>query len=72
VPTAALLEGARVLVVDDEKLVERTLKTGLANWEYTEVREGLAGGEQIVTSLEREKVKAGARVTIESVAAPGK
>src|SRR5512137_324304 len=67
VPTAALLEGGRVLVVGaDDRLEERKLKTGLANWEYTEVVDGLAAGDRIVTSLDRTGVKAGARVTIES------
>ena len=70
VPTAALLEGGRVLVVGaDDILVERKLKTGLANWEYTEVTEGLAAGDRVVTSLDRAGVKAGARITIESKAA---
>lgn len=60
VPTSALLEGGRVLVAGtDGKLQERKLKTGLANWEYTEVLEGVNAGEQVVTSLEREGVKAG-------------
>ena len=58
------LADGRVLVVDaDSTLVERRLKTGLSNWEYTEVVEGLAAGDRIVTSLEKEGVKAGARVT---------
>jgi len=70
VPTAALGAGGRVLVVDGETLVERTVRTGLANWEYAEVLEGLAAGERVVTSLEREGVKAGARVVVE--AAPAK
>ncbi|MBI2309020.1 MAG: efflux RND transporter periplasmic adaptor subunit [Rhodocyclales bacterium] len=61
VPTSALQEGGRVLIADgDGKLAERQLKTGLSNWEYTEVLEGLAAGERVVTSLEREGVKAGA------------
>ncbi len=61
VPTSALQEGGRVLVAGgDGRLVERQLKTGLANWEYTEVVDGLAAGERVVTSLEREGVKAGA------------
>jgi HlyD family secretion protein len=66
VPTSALLEGGRVLVVDtDDRLVERKLRTGLANWESTEVLEGLAQGDRVVTSLDRTGVKAGARVTVE-------
>ncbi|MBS0512828.1 MAG: efflux RND transporter periplasmic adaptor subunit [Proteobacteria bacterium] len=65
IPTAALREGSKVLVVEDGRLVERTVKTGVANWEYTEVLEGLNAGERIVTSLEREGVKAGAHVVAE-------
>ena len=61
VPTSALQEGARVLVAGaDGKLQERTVKTGLSNWEYTEVLGGLAAGDRVVTSLEREGVKSGA------------
>jgi HlyD family secretion protein len=70
VPTAALLEGARVLVVGvDGKLQERKIKAGLANWEYTEALAGIGAGERIVTSLERPGVKAGAAVVIESAPA---
>lgn len=70
VPTSALLEGSRVLVGEaDGKLAERKIKTGLANWEYTEVLEGLTAGERVVTSLEREGVKAGATFSNEEKAA---
>lgn len=65
IPTAAIREGGRVLLfnADSGKLEERTIKAGLANWEFTEVLEGLAAGDRIVTSLEKEGVKAGASVT---------
>ena len=69
VPTAALLEGSRVLLLDGETLVERKLKTGLSNWQFTEVVEGLSGGERIVTSLEREGVKAGVRAVADAATA---
>jgi HlyD family secretion protein len=64
IPTAAIREGGRVLLFDatSETLVERPIKTGLSNWEYSEVLEGLAAGDRIVTSLEKEGVKAGAKV----------
>lgn len=66
VPTSALLEGGKVLVAgNDGKLEERKVKTGLANWEYTEALEGLSAGEKVVTSLERTGVKAGASFTAE-------
>jgi HlyD family secretion protein len=67
VPTAALQEGGRLLVVGSDNVLEsRTVQTGVANWEFTEVLGGVNAGERIVTSLEREGVKAGARVTIEA------
>lgn len=70
VPTSALLEGGRVLVAGaNGVLEERQLKTGLANWEYTEVLEGLAAGDKVVTSLEREGVKAGVHYVAEETAA---
>jgi HlyD family secretion protein len=67
VPTSALLEGGRVLVAGDDGLLEeRRIKAGLANWEYTEVLEGLRPGERVVTSLERAGVKAGAPYAVDA------
>ena len=65
VPTAALIEGNRVMVLNaaSGKLEERKVRIGTANWEFTEIVEGLAEGERIVISLEREGVKVGARAT---------
>jgi HlyD family secretion protein len=65
IPTSALREGGKVLVVEGHTLVERTLQTGVANWEFTEVVSGLAEGERVVTSLEREGVRAGATVVVQ-------
>ncbi|WP_301100309.1 efflux RND transporter periplasmic adaptor subunit [Propionivibrio sp.] len=66
IPTSALLEGGRVLVAGaDGKLEERRIKTGLTNWEFTEVSAGLNAGERVVTSLERVGVKAGAPYVVE-------
>jgi len=72
VPTSALLEGGRVLVAGSNgKLEERTIKTGLANWEFTEVADGLKAGERVVTSLERAGVKAGVTYVVDEKT-PGK
>ncbi|MFN6961047.1 MAG: efflux RND transporter periplasmic adaptor subunit [Rhodocyclaceae bacterium] len=66
IPTAALQEGNRVLAVDAEgRLEARQIRPGLANWEWTEVRDGLFAGSRIVLSLEKEGVKPGARVVEE-------
>jgi HlyD family secretion protein len=72
IPTAAIQEGGRVLVFNPTsgKLEERQIKAGLANWEYTEILDGLKAGERIVTSLEKEGVKAGASVTPDDKAKP--
>ena len=69
VPTSALQQGGRVLVLDGGSLAERKVKTGVANWEHTEITEGLAAGDQVVTSLDRAGVKAGAAAVVEAPAA---
>lgn len=72
VPTQAIMEGNRVLMFngDGNKLSERSIQTGLANWEFTEVTSGLAPGDQVVLSVEREGVASGVRAKAE--AAPRK
>lgn len=70
IPTATLQEGNRVLLLGaDNTLEARPVKAGLANWEWTEVSEGLAAGDRIVLSLEKEGVKAGVKVVEEKTAA---
>lgn len=68
IPTEALLEGQKVLVYDKENksIYEKNIKTGLSNWKYTEVLEGLKAGEQVVTSIDRDGVVDGATVKIET------
>lgn len=60
VPSSALLRGDRVLLLQDGRLIEQPVKTGVANWEHTEIAQGLQGGERIVISLDRAGVAAGA------------
>lgn len=64
IPTYALLEGNRVLVVEGDRLIEKKVATGLHNWNFTEITSGLAAGEKVVVSLDRPEVKSGARVVI--------
>jgi HlyD family secretion protein len=64
IPTYALMEGNKVLVVQNGQLVSRNLKTGLRNWEYTEVVEGLKEGELVALSLDLAQVTAGAKVKV--------
>jgi HlyD family secretion protein len=65
IPTLALLQGGKVLVVGAERLAEtRPVKIGLKNWEFAEVLEGLAPGDSVIVSLESESVKEGVQVTV--------
>jgi HlyD family secretion protein len=66
IPTAALLEGDRVLVANGGRLEERAVEVGLRNWDWAEIESGLDEGQAVVTSLDREEVKAGARVAIQA------
>ena len=75
VPTSALMPNNRVLVLAATGVLEeRKLDIGLSNWEFTEVKAGLAAGDKVVISLDREGVKAGAKAVAEargdSAAAP--
>jgi HlyD family secretion protein len=71
IPTPALMPGNRVLALGaDGVMQERRIAAGLSNWEFTEVKSGLERGERVITSLEREGVKAGARGTAESAKTP--
>jgi HlyD family secretion protein len=64
IPTYALLENNRVLVVQNGKLEEKKVITGLHNWSFTEITAGLTAGEQVVVSLDRPEIKAGAQVKV--------
>jgi HlyD family secretion protein len=49
------LDGKRVFVyLPDQRVIrERSIQTGLSNWEYTEVVSGLKPGEQVVVNVDR-------------------
>ena len=73
IPTPALMPGNRVLLLTaGGPLEERKIEAGLANWEFTEVKSGLARGDRIVISLERSGVKAGAHAVAEKTVAEKK
>lgn len=66
VPSEALLEGNKVLTLSDDgqTLKKQTLELGLSNWTWSEVRSGLADGQQVLTSLENPAAVDGARVKV--------
>lgn len=71
-PTAVLLPESAVLVVagpKEEGVVERRqVELGLRNWDYTEILDGLGPEDLVVSSLDREEVREGARVVVEAEA----
>lgn len=70
IPREALLEGERVLVLDEASatLQERKIAVGISNWKQAEVREGLAEGERVVISVDREGVEPGVPALARSTA----
>ena len=65
-PTQAIMRGDKVYVIGDDNVIEnRQLETGLSNWEFTEVLNGLELDDRIVLSVDRTGVKDGAKVEIE-------
>jgi HlyD family secretion protein len=66
VPTQALLDGDRVFVYDKNEgiLHEKTVKTGLSNWDNTQIVEGLQEGELVVISTDKPGLKDDIPVTI--------
>lgn len=65
IPTAAVRVGEppSVLLLDPESgLIEaREIETGISNWERTQVTAGLAAGDQVILSIDRDGVEEGAR-----------
>lgn len=59
VPTEAVIDGKRVFVfhADPGRLEARDIRTGLSNWDWTEVREGLAPGDEVVTNVDNPNLK---------------
>ena len=68
IPSDSIKQGKQVLVYreSDGLLQQRTIETGIENWQWTEVKSGLAPGELLVTSTNDEGVEAGAYGTPET------
>lgn len=63
VPTQAIRQDGTVLVLGaDNTLESRALKTGLANWAFTEIVSGLNSGDRVLVSFDQENVEAGVKV----------
>lgn len=67
VPSEALVDGNKVYVYqsEDETIHLTTLTTGIANWSFTEVLNGLEPGAKVVMSIDREGIADGVKVKID-------
>jgi len=63
IPTSALMDRRKVYAVVNGRAALREIEAGLHNWDWTEVRSGLAAGTRVVTSLDRPGLRVGAAVT---------
>ncbi len=69
VPSSAVMEreGRKfVYVVRDGRVARSDIKTGVSNWDRTEVVSGIAAGDAVVTSLEIKDLHPGSRVAVRS------
>ncbi len=63
-PSSLIIDGNTVYVYDDTsgQLELREIETGISNWEFTAVTDGLRAGERVVSSIDRDGVADGATV----------
>jgi HlyD family secretion protein len=64
IPSYALIEGQRVFVVEQDRIVSRQVTPGTRNWDFTEIVSGLEAGEGVIVSVDRAEVREGARARI--------
>lgn len=71
-PTEAILRDGSVYLLDAAtgRLQRRRIAAGLANWKRTEVTAGLALGDRVVTSVDRQGLAEGVLVRAETEDAP--
>ncbi len=67
IASEALQKDGYVYVVDPKsnRLQHRKTTRGLSNWQFTEIREGLAAGDKVVTTIDRQGLADGVTVIIE-------
>lgn len=69
VPTNSIIEKEgtpHVFLLDSRKARFKKITTGISNWEWTEIKDGLKSGDRIIISLDNPELKDGVRVKIEN------
>jgi len=63
IPTQAIRQDNKVWMIDAKsRLAEQQLEIGLSNWSFTEIRNGLKDGDQVLISFDQDNIKAGVTV----------
>lgn len=70
VPSEAVREGTVFVRRPDGTLERRAVTTGLSNWRFTAITDGLRPGEVVVLSRDRDGVVDGAATTVETPSEP--
>lgn len=67
IPTSLIVDDSRVYVYDEGlgQIELREIEIGISNWEFTAVTGGLRAGDRVVSSIDRDGVEDGARVSPE-------
>lgn len=67
IPTSLIVDDSHVYVYDEElgQIDMREIEIGISNWEFTAVTGGLRTGDRVVSSIDRDGVEDGARVSPE-------
>ena len=70
VPTESIMEGDSVYVLQsgDNHVERRKITTGLGNWRFTQVLSGLAKGEKVVVTVDREGLADGVKAEVDTSA----
>lgn len=68
IATEALHKDGHVYVADpvSNRLLYRKTESGLGNWQFTEIRSGVAAGERLVTTIDRQGLADGVVVVIDA------
>ncbi|GLX80172.1 macrolide transporter subunit MacA [Thalassotalea insulae] len=66
-PSDLIINNEHVLVVNQDNIIERQpIKTGISNWQFTEIVQGLSTKDKVVASIGLTGVTTGAKVAIET------
>jgi HlyD family secretion protein len=67
IPSDAIIDGEKIFVYDPTsgKLHQRSIRSGLSNWHYTQILSGINDEELVVTSVDRPGVRDGALAVVE-------